>query len=156
MANSLVQQYAGPSRTKHYWHGASRRRLCLELHNGQPNRFTREIHRHVTFDKIIETGACAATSVALLTAAVLFKNDAHIESYQRPYISRHRAIGCHNQNQVLAACQTDIDLLHAIVECAGCGINFAQQRRFLSVIDTRRRVIRRIQTRAGAAIPDLH
>ena len=64
-----------------------------------------------------------------------------------PNVSRERAVGGCDQDEVLAAGQAHDDLLYALVELAGLAIDFTDERLLLLVSDTDSRIDGRIKIR---------
>ena len=151
-----MQQDSGPAVAEHDRHGASRRGLCLELHDRLAYRLLCKLKREVAVKKIAEICPGTAPGVALLTAPTLFENHAHIEANQGADVGRHRAVrGC-DQDQVLTARHADDDLFDTRIEGTRRRVQFEQQLCLLAIVDTGCRIRLRIERRCVTPLPGLH
>src|SRR5690606_42065358 len=88
MADRLVQQHTRPARPHHHRHAAGRSGNGIKVDSSLAHRLSGV--GHGPFLGLEETviGAPTAAKATALTAAVVFADDADVQAYQRPDISR--------------------------------------------------------------------
>ncbi len=86
MADRLVQQDPGPTRSQHHCHRTRGRGYRFEIDQPLTNRFASELERLVARHQIRQRVTATHTGVALLTTAVLLNEHRNIEAHQRAHI----------------------------------------------------------------------
>ena len=92
MPDSFMQQNAGPAASQYDWHSAGRGRLRFELYDCLSYHLFRQLDRQLTIDEEVQSCAGATARIPLLAPAIIFHDNADIESNQGTHISRQRAI----------------------------------------------------------------
>src|SRR5690606_15995727 len=87
VADRLVQQYPGPARAHDHRHAAGGSSDRIQVHHRLAHRLPRVGHGPLFSLEEAVVGASATAEAAALAAAVVFDDDADVESYQRAHIA---------------------------------------------------------------------
>ena len=153
VADSFVQQYAGPATSQYDRHCSSGCGHSFQLHDGLSHSFLRVVERQITIKKVIQIGTGTAAGITLFSPTVLFEYYADIQSYQRPHVGGQCSIRACDQHQVLAATHADNDLLNTRIDVTSGFLQARHQCCFLLIANARSRVGSRVQGVRFATLP---
>ncbi|MCY1425150.1 hypothetical protein D9M71_409320 [compost metagenome] len=97
MADCLMQQHAGPTRTEDHRQGAGRRRNRFQVDQSLAQGLTGKAHDPLV-GEIAVVGTPATAMATALTPTVLLDDHADVETHQRTHIRSQTAIGCGDQD----------------------------------------------------------
>ena len=123
MTDGLVQQDTRPARSQHHGHGSGRSGNGLQVDQRLPHRFPRVPQGAIPVEEPTVADSAAATGTALLAAAVVFDDHAHVQPHQRSHVAGQCAIAAGDQDRVPHGGQADHDLGHARVLTTRLGVH---------------------------------
>ena len=148
MADGFVQKNAGPARSEHHGHFASRGRARLQIGECCANRLVDVLGDHGVV-KIGQAEAAATAGGAAFAPAFLFGNHRDRQAHQGPHIGSEHAIGARHHDHVVFHGQAGHDLHHARVFGAGQGLYLAQEGDFGRAVQCGDGVSRAVQRAAA-------
>ena len=150
MADRLVQQYPGPSRTEHHIHFACRRIDRLQIDQRLTQRFVGAGLPGVAVQYVAVVAAPADAVAARFLTPAGIGHHRHIEPHQGADIAPHGAVGPDQFDRLPVARERCRHLADPVVEAAGIGVDLLQQRDLVFEALCAERIVVDIKCAVGA------
>jgi hypothetical protein len=141
-----MKQHPRPARSQHNRHGASGSGDRVEVGRRLAYCFASQFTGSIALEKNIVSVTASGAGATLLASIVFTHQHSDIEAYQRANIGRQGVVGCCDQDMIDSTRQGNNNLLDALVERTGLGIQLLQQFHLFLGTTTIDRVARGVQS----------